>query len=226
MSFVISSVLPFPNIAWWSAAMQATEVVWDTSEYFEKMSFRNRYVLAGGNGLIKLSIPLAKGRDQKTRMCDVSISNDTPWQRQHWRTLVSAYSRSPFFEHYAPHLERFYSKPYESLEVFSLESIHWLKEQCGISFAEHKAAAYVNGGNGELLDIRPMRTRQAAPGGMASFPGYYQLFEERHGFIANLSLLDLLFAEGPATASWLRINGGAVKDWVNSSGAIGIAFPY
>src|SRR5688500_3069472 len=92
MSFVISSLQPFPSINWWGRVLETDRVLWDIAEHFEKMSFRNRYAISTANGLVKLSVPLLGGRDQRSAVKDIIVSNVQDWQTQHWRTLVSAYN--------------------------------------------------------------------------------------------------------------------------------------
>jgi hypothetical protein len=99
-SFIVCPILPFPNIYWWSFALQSSKILLDEHEHFEKMSFRNRYMLAGANGVITLSIPLQEGRQQRKPMSEIKICNKTDWQKVHWRTLQSVYNRSPYFEFY------------------------------------------------------------------------------------------------------------------------------
>lgn len=86
----------------------------DQYDSFQKMSFRNRYVVSGANNAISLSVPIAEGREQKTLIKDVRINNVTDWQTAHWRTLLSAYSKAPFFD--------FYSEEVKSL-IFSKEDM-------------------------------------------------------------------------------------------------------
>jgi hypothetical protein len=202
-SFVVSSLTPFPNIGWWGSVLQADVVIWDIAEHFEKMSTRNRYEIATSNGRLKLSIPLKNGRDQRTPMNDLAISNAEPWQRQHWRTLVSAYNRSPFFEYYAPSLEQVFSQPFHFVKDFNLATIHWLMQQIRLQKEEQFFFSYVKEVPPGVADLR-LPARKNKPTQNADFKPYYQVFEARNGFLPNLSLLDLLFAEGTYTLSFLR----------------------
>src|SRR5690606_5930050 len=97
---MIASSIPFAPVSWWVWAVQHRDVVIDLAEHYQKMSYRNRYYLAGPEGKILMSIPLQSGRNQRKPVKEVAISNDTPWQSQHWKTIVSLYRRSPFFEYY------------------------------------------------------------------------------------------------------------------------------
>lgn len=198
MSVVVCPVLPFPNISWWSfIAGPGVALLLDEEEHFEKMSFRNKYFVAGADGVITLSIPLSEGRQQRKAMKEVGICNDTRWQQQHWRTLVSVYNRSPYFEHYAPLLQPLFETTYESLTAFNKAGILMLKDICGFKNPVSFANGYHKHYTGNHTDTRSLfRTNRylEEPG---QFRPYYQTFADRHGFLPNLSILDLLFSEGP-----------------------------
>jgi len=206
MAFVISSVMPFPNILWWCKVLQANELVWDVQEHFEKMTLRNRYHIAGASGALKMSIPIEGGREHKSVMGKTCIANSDKWQQQHWRTIVSAYANTPYFDHYAASLEALFIEPYKLLTDFSLASVQWLQRQLKISLNESFAATYCKDHPDAIHDLRTRAALAPHPG----FPPYYQVFQERTGFIPNLSLLDLLFSEGPHTLHWLRENSRMV----------------
>lgn len=193
MSFVISSLLPFPNIYWWMQALKAEKIVFDIGEHYEKMSFRNRYIIAGGNGLVRLSIPLQAGRDQRTAMHEVAIANKEQWQQNHWRTLVSAYSRAPYWEYYAPLLQDLYHKQYTLLTDFNAASMAFITQQLKLELNVETSKQYIEA-NKVAIDMRPIKPAAIING---TFHNYHQVFAERLGFLPNLSILDLLFAEGP-----------------------------
>jgi len=193
MSFVISSLLPFPNIYWWMHALKADKICFDLGEHFEKMSFRNRYVIAGSSGEIRLSIPLLAGRDQRLAMKEVAIANTERWQQNHWRTLVSAYSRAPYWEYYAPQLEVLYRKEYKLLSDFNAASIRFVAQQLKLEMLSTTSTDYLEASENDM-DLRSIKPATKLD---TIFTPYHQVFEARHGFLPNLSILDLLFAEGP-----------------------------
>jgi hypothetical protein len=192
--------MPFPSIAWWMAAANCETIILDKAEHFEKMSYRNKYYITGANGPITLSIPLTDGREQRKAMQDVQICNKDRWQVQHWRTLVSVYKRSPYFDFYEPDLEPLFHTTYERLIDFDLASVEWLKKQlklkCNIEFA----GSYIK----NYEDAADMRNMKRSKEDTTNAPRYYQLFEERNGFLSNLSMLDLLFSEGPGAIGLLH----------------------
>jgi hypothetical protein len=209
MPSVVSPLIPFPGIGWWGIILQNNSVIYDRAEHFQKMSYRNRYRITGANGLIQLSIPLEGGREQRTAMKDVRVSNKDRWQVQHWRTLTSVYKRSPYFYFYEPSLQNLFEQEFEKLVDFNLASIHWLKEQLSISFAEDFANEYIADCGTEYIDIRNKQKERAE----IPTSTYYQLFSDRHGFLPNLSMLDLLFSEGPYSLDWINKNRQVVEQW-------------
>lgn len=195
--------MPFAPVSWWAHAAAATGITFDNAEHFEKMSYRNRYRIQGANNPVQLSIPLVAGRDQRTPMAAVAIASHERWQVQHWRTLVSIYRRSPFWEYYEPSLAELFNNPFTELTAFNLASYQWVARQLKLSIPLAETDTFVATCPAGTSDLRHMKpaTEQALH---ARFPHYYQVFADRIGFQPNLSILDLLFSEGPATLTWLR----------------------
>jgi hypothetical protein len=214
MSFVISSFITFPDIVWWSAIADATTVCFDEAAHFEKMTGHNRYRILGGNGPIQLSVPLEGGRNQRAAMKDIRISNRDRWQVQHWRTLTSAYKRAPYFDFYELGLAKIFESHFTYLKDFNLASIHWLKDQLKMSFDEKYTDVYVKTHPEAKTDLRSVN-KDKKDFTNSGFPEYYQLFSDRMGFVPNLSMLDLLFAEGPYTIAWVRNNKDAIHRWID-----------
>lgn len=213
MHQVISPYVPFPNLYWWSLAIDTECIMFDVSEHFEKMSYRNRYYITGANGLIQLNIPLSKGRNQRTAMKDVLIDHTDNWQQTHIRTIKSVYGRAAYYDFFMPELEGILSKEYRSIYQFSKETIHWLKKSLNIAFEEEEVNEFQAEYRG-IKDIRKKFKPAAEKQAIAQEYGlYYQLFQERNGFIPNLSVLDLLFSEGPAAAAILKEHHETVGNW-------------
>ena len=177
--------------------MHADTVIFDMAEHFQKMTHRNRYDISGANNGIKLSIPLVNGRNQRIPMQEVRIFNEDKWQLQHWRTLVSVYKRSPYFEHYADSMQPLFETPFEDLVSYNRAALRWVKHQLRLRFEEQEAAVFVKEYAADILDLRWIPALQT------DHPRYYQVFEDRIGFLPNLSILDLLFSEGPHALSIL-----------------------
>ena len=99
MKLIIESQSFYPVI-FYKNSSQFSYILFDQYESYQKMSFRNRFMIAGANGIISLTVPLENGREQKRLMKDVRISNAHSWQKQHWKTIESCYNKSPWFEFY------------------------------------------------------------------------------------------------------------------------------
>jgi hypothetical protein len=186
-----------------------SNIVFEQYESYQKMSFRNRCQIAGAEGAIDLSIPLVRGRDQKALLKDVRISASQPWQSQHWKTIVSCYSRSPWFEFYRDELEELYRKQWDFLLDWNLVCFEWTLKVLGISIPVSLTDSYEKRYSGDLVtDWRGKILPKHRAGGMAGLDvpvsPYRQVFEERIGFIPNLSVLDLLFCEGKQAIRYLR----------------------
>ena len=183
-----------------------TEYIKEVTEYknielelydvFKKMSFQNRYIIAGANNLINLTVPIAGGREQKTLMKEVRIDNSTNWQMKHWRSLTSAYNKAPFFEFYSQDVKRLLFSNEEFLFRFNLKVLEWifiiLKIDSAINFTESFIAHYE-----DATDYRNYFLPRSFQNSTNNFLSYSQVFENRLGFQPNLSILDLLFCEGP-----------------------------
>ena len=136
------------------------------------------------------------------------------WQVQHWRTITSAYRRAPFFEFYEEDLKALFEKKQEWLIDFNQQSFEWLNRHAGLSVERtvtHTFHEHYDPGTADLRAIS--RAKPGHPGSVPSggFPQYRQVFSGRTGFLPDISLLDLLFAEGPCTASWLRENQTGIQ---------------
>jgi hypothetical protein len=175
----------------------AETLIVDKAEHFQKMTLRNRYHISGANKPILLSVPLTQGRNQHTPMAEVQIYNKERWQVQHWRTLVSVYNRSPFFEHYELALRPLFETEFTSLLAFNTAAMQWAKRQLRLKFEEKETSEFIRQYPDGITDIR-------FEAGQANTPHYYQVFEDRIGFQPDLSILDLLFSEGPRAIDLLR----------------------
>jgi hypothetical protein len=186
-----------PPVSWMATAWRNEQIELEAQEHFEKGSYRNRCHIAGPNGVQRLSIPLFKGKHQQTPVREVRISYDEAWQRLHWRSIVAAYGSAPYFEHYAAGLERFYTQNFPFLFDFNLELLHWVcaKINCKTEFLFSETFRPYNV---QMPDdfrglIRPKQ--ETRPEWFQPAP-YSQVFAERHGFLEDLSVLDLLFCCG------------------------------
>src|ERR1700678_2130969 len=112
---LIVDIQYFPSIIFYKTSYTYSHVLIEQCESYQKMSFRNRCRIAGAEGMVYLSVPLAGGRDQKTMMKEVRISACRSWEAQHRNTIVSCYSRSPWFDYYRDGLQKLFDAPVEFL---------------------------------------------------------------------------------------------------------------
>lgn len=199
----------FPSVTLFIISNKFSNIVFEQFEGYQKMSFRNRCQLAGAEGLINLSIPLEQGRDQKTTLKDVRIAAAQSWQAQHWKTLLSCYSRSPWFEYYRDELERLYKTRFSFLIDWNLACFEWsiskLKLPVKVSLTEQYQPVYTPeegvDWRGKLLPKNRIADSLIQGSGPIR---YRQVFEERTGFLPGLSILDLLFCEGKEAIRYIR----------------------
>lgn len=203
MKTLVCPVIPFPNIYWWSHVLNAENILLDKLEHFEKMSFRNRYIVSGSTGSITLSIPVREGRQQRKPMQEVMIDYATDWQTQHWRTLQSVYNRSPYFEFFVPDIQSLFQQKEQSLTVFNEASIQTISRLLGEKLKLTDTKEYCKNYPADVTDIRADFRSNQYNIHSEKFPAYHQVFEDRLGFLPNLSMLDLLFAEGKNSMAFL-----------------------
>jgi len=193
----------FGSINYIKILFQFSDIKIEQYESYQKMSFRNRCVVAGSNGLINLSVPLEKGRDRQQLVKDTRISYSGRWQAEHLRTIESCYSRAPFFEFYRDAVWELLGQKQEFLIDLNLSILDWLKKVLKlpgeISLTESYCREYPEG----ITDLRnhflPKNFQDETTGSK-----YMQVFEDRIGFQTNLSILDLLFCVGPAAVNTLK----------------------
>ncbi len=202
---ILLSTACFAPVHYYARMISHPKVYIEQFEHFHKQTYRNRYVMLGGNGPIPLVVPVVKGRGPKIRIKDLKISYDTEWQRNHWRTIFSAYNSSPFFEYYRDDILPFFEQKEKYLLDFNLiihETICELLEMEN-NIVLTKDFEKVQHGT---LNFREMISPKNKTTSDKNFhpEKYTQVFSERFDFIPNLSILDLLFNEGPNSFSTLE----------------------
>ncbi len=173
-------------------------------EHLTKQTYRSRCDIYSPNGKLTLSIPIVH-RNKRQIMKDVRISYEYNWQTLHWRSLESSYRRSPFFEYYEDDFRPYYhDKKFEFLidlnEALQQEIVGLIKLKCNYQFTKEYQKDY-----SETTDYRTLISPKELLQNDTHFElkPYYQVFEPRHGFIENLSILDLLFNQGSKSSDYL-----------------------
>ncbi|MFX0558355.1 WbqC family protein [Maribacter sp. CXY002] len=192
----------FPNSLFFSALIK-NDVIWEAHDNFQKQTYRNRAFICTDRGLHMLSIPIVHTRDKLGRQLyrEVKIDNSYPWQRQHWRTLETAYRTSPFFEFYEDELKSLYMNTFDFLLDFNLMTIQTICECLQVKMPSAKTEDYKKMYT-DKEDFRPLVNAKATT--KYKHPEYTQVFGDRHSFIPNLSILDVIFNEGPNTTALLN----------------------
>jgi hypothetical protein len=210
------AVLPlhyFPNVEYLTKFVQHKDISIENSENYQKGTFRNRCYIATSLGATPLSIPLKKGKNNNQPIKDVAISYDFDWQRQHWQSIKTAYGSAPFWLYYAPIFEKFYQKTYPFLFDFNYEiletilNILKIKKDINISFTDsYEAQNMVQTLHRVESMTERVDFRQAFSIKDKTFTGkkYAQLFEDRVGFLPNMSALDLLLCCGNQSLDVLK----------------------
>lgn len=176
-------------------------VLIENHDSFIKQTYRNRCVIATANGPLALTVPVERGI-QTVREC--RISDHGNWRHQHWNALVSAYGDSPFFEFYADDIRPFFERRWEYLLDFNLEIT---RKMCGLLDIQPNIAltgSYADADTIGADDFRDtIRPKHPLPDDSFRPLRYYQVYERRHGFLPNMSILDLLFNMGNESIFYL-----------------------
>lgn len=191
-----------PPVQYFTVLAQASMVYLEAQEHYQKRSYRNRAQLIGANGVMLLSVPLQKGKHQQMPIHKVEIDYKKPWFGEHWHSIKSAYGKSPFFEFYADPLEALLrSKP---ITLFELNQalLSLLLEQLQLEVPIRVTKSYGEVPEG-TLDLREAIHPKHPKLTFTPLP-YPQVFQDRHGFTSNLSILDLLFCTGPQAPLLLK----------------------
>ncbi|NDC77509.1 MAG: hypothetical protein EBZ67_06525 [Chitinophagia bacterium] len=182
----------FPNLVSYVSSLR--DDVFDVvgAEPYRKMSFRNRCIIAAANGPLTLSIPIQGGRGVRTPYREVRICERQDWRGRHWKTIASAYGKAPWFFHYAEGLEVLFRTPHDRLMDWNLACLVWVDRSLGLKDVERKVCMAPSTSLSVDL-ITPQDYKDPVHG---PFPAYFQLFEEKHGFLPNLSILDFVMCVG------------------------------
>ena len=189
----------FGPISYWKQIINSN-ILWDVHQNYVKQSYRNRTFIHSANGLHKLTIPV-KHSKIKFSMLNAEIDNKIAWQKNHWRSIQTAYSSSPFFEFYKDSLEQVYNKKYTYLVKFNFDMIklvfEWLDIEIKLKLSKEYKVVYDNS-----LDLRKKIENQKHS--ISKNKIYNQVFFEKNGFLNDLSIIDLIFNEGPNSLSYLK----------------------
>ena len=188
-----------------SSPLSPSIIYIEACENYQKQSYRNRCHFYAADGIQSLSFPiLHEGNTHKRPVSEVRIDYSKPWVMQHKRAIVSAYRTSAYFEYYQDELFAILDSKPEKLIDLNTRLLEFFLEKTGIKAEVHMTESYGQDGCEDLREaIHPKRQDTILQKLKLEKP-YFQVFAEKHGFIPNLSIMDLLFNEGPDSIIFLK----------------------
>ncbi|GAA4813445.1 WbqC family protein [Litoribaculum gwangyangense] len=191
----------FPNIAHFVAMSKTSEVCFEMDDNFLKQTYRNRCYIYGANGKLALNIPVIHSQKNRQKYKDVKIFNEVNWQDNHWKSLLSAYRTSPFFEYYEDDLKPLFTQKTAYILDYNLKCFEVICDCLQLDLNISKTETFVKTPE-NTRDFRFLvHAKKEIP---QQFDNYTQVFIEKHGFLSNLSILDLIFNEGPNALNYLE----------------------
>lgn len=189
----------FPSVSHFVAMLQADAVVFEADDNFQKQTNRNRMYIYSANGLQLLNIPVKHSAEPNQKYRDVKIENDFNWQKQHFKSLEAGYRTSPYFEFFEDDIRPLFEKKHSFLMDLNLEIYEIVTDCLGIKIPYTKTEEYFK--EPSQTDFRYLANGKKDDN---VFDPYIQVFNDKHGFLNNLSILDLLFNEGRHAVDYLK----------------------
>lgn len=191
----------FAPISQYAAIYQSDSVIFEFEDNFQKQTYRNRCYIYGANGRLTLNIPVKHAsKESRKKTKNTTVDNDSRWQQQHFKSLQSAYRSSPFFDFFEEDLAKIFSKKYTYLHDVNIDTYLFITDALQIDSSFSKTENYEI--TPAIVDYRSLAI--AKNGIKVKVDSYIQMFDDKYGFIPNLSILDLLFMEGPNAISFLE----------------------
>ena len=189
----------FPSISHYIALVQAEEITFETEDTYQKQTNRNRMHIYSPNGLQMLNIPL-KHSENRQKFKDVKIEYAFDWQKIHFKSLEAAYRTSPFFEYFEDDFRPIFEKKTTFMLDLNFEIFEIVNQALGITLPYKKTTEYFH----DAPDYNDFRSLVNGKKDTTQVEPYTQVFNDKHGFINNLSILDLLFNEGRYALDYLK----------------------
>ncbi|AZQ44266.1 WbqC family protein [Nonlabens ponticola] len=187
----------FMDVLTWSKLIRSDTITLDLGDSYVKQTYRNRCYIAAANGQLALNIPIVhQGKKESVSYADIDIDQSQPWKSQHLKSIASAYKSSPYFEYYQDDLIKLYDQEINSLQQWNLACVHWVAKQLHMDQPIVQNPIY-------QFDSQATYLITAKKQYLEKLPPYIQVFQEKHGFVQHLSILDLLFNLGAASRVYL-----------------------
>ncbi len=198
MSEVLLNIAYFPNIQYISKFIKYDNLNIEIHDSYSKQTYRNRCLIYGANGVQALTVPVKKNNN--TPVKDIQIDYSEEWQKKHKRAILSAYKKSAFYDFYYPEIDFLFNKKFKFLIDLDLEALNSILKILSIKKEYTLTKEYEK--NFKFDDLRdkihPKVSKNIIDSNFKPST-YYQVFNDKYGFIQNLSILDMLFNEGPVS---------------------------
>jgi hypothetical protein len=192
----------FPSISHFVAMAQSDSITFEMEDNFQKQTNRNRTYIYSPNGIQLLNIPIKHSNLSHQKTKDIKIEQEFDWQKQHFKSLEAAYRSSPFFEYFEDDLLHIFQKRHTFLMDLNFEALEITAKCLRMKFEFHTTNEYFHEiKNPEITDFRYLINGKKDH---SIFEPYTQVFDDKHGFLNNLSVLDLLFNEGKFAMDYLK----------------------
>ena len=188
----------FPNIHQFSHLIKADHILFEVSDNYQKQTYRNRTYIYGANGKLGLFIPIIHTHKNRELFKDIKISYESDWMDLHLKSLQSAYRSSPYFEYFEDDFINLFSKKEKYLVDFNMKCIDLISELLDLNL-NYKLTNSFKENPKDTFDLRKLSIARKEK--FINTPKYLQVFESKHGYLPNLSVLDLLFSEGTNSIS-------------------------
>ena len=180
--------------------VKANAVTFEIEDNFQKQTNRNRMYIYSPNGTQLLNIPVKHNKTVHQKFKDTKIEQAFDWRKQHFKSLEAAYRTSPFFEYFEDDIRPLFEKKHTYMMDLNFEAMEIVTECLGMDFSYDKTIEYFH----EIDNMEDYRYLANGKKDPAVFEPYTQVFGDKHGFINNLSILDLLFNEGRYALDYLK----------------------
>lgn len=192
----------FPSISHFAAMAQSHSITFEMEDNFQKQTNRNRTYIYSPNGIQLLNIPIKHSNLSHQKTKDIKIEQEFDWQKQHFKSLEAAYRSSPFFEYFEDDLLPIFQKKHTFLMDLNFEALEITAKCLRMKLEFDTTTEYFHEiENPEIIDFRYLINGKKDH---SLFEPYTQVFDDKHGFLNNLSVLDLLFNEGKFAMDYLK----------------------
>ena len=200
MNTIIIHPSYFPSISHFVAIAQADFFTFEMEDHFQKQTNRNRMYIYSPNGIQLLNIPIKHSIEAHQKIKEVRLETAFDWQKQHFKSLEAAYRTSPFFEYFEDDIRIIFEKKHTYLMDLNLETMALVSKCLGLEFDYNETAEYFH----TVTDKADYRGLVNGKKDRSQFDSYTQVFGDKHGYLNNLSILDLLFNEGRYALDYLK----------------------